>query len=144
MMFSKILVAYDGSELSKKALKMAIAFAKEDPNLFIEVVHVYQFPTVAVGEGMFTPPPSVAMEYYNHAEEIVAEAKQELEKTTTNCNVVLKEGSFAKNILDHAKETGCELILIGSRGLGGIKEYFLGSVSHQVVQHSKIPVLIVK
>lgn len=143
-MFEKILVAYDGSELSKKALKMAGNFAKENPNLQIEVVHVYQFPTVAVGEGMFTPPPTVAMEYYNHAEEVLTEAKEELAQITNNFNVVLKEGGFAKNILDHAKETGCELILIGSRGLGGIKEYFLGSVSHQVVQHSKIPVFIIK
>lgn len=143
-MFSKVLVAYDGSELAKKALQMAINFSKENPNLQIEVVHVYQIPTVAIGEGVYTPSAQAALHYLEDAEKILAEAEQAVSAATKNYNVVLKDGAFAKNILEHADETGCELILIGSRGLSGIKEYFLGSVSHNVVQKSKIPVLIVK
>jgi nucleotide-binding universal stress UspA family protein len=57
--------------------------------------------------------------------------------------VLLKGISPAYVILNHAREHGCDLIIMGSRGLTGIKE-FLGSVSHTVVQNSQVPVLIVK
>jgi nucleotide-binding universal stress UspA family protein len=47
-------------------------------------------------------------------------------------------------ILSEATQGAFDLIVIGSRGLGGFKEFVLGSVSHQVVNESKIPVLVVK
>ncbi len=143
-MFSKILVAYDGSDLAKKALQMAIKFSQENPNIGLEIVHVYQIPTVAIGEGVYTPSAQAAMNYLENAQKTLAEAEESVTGNVKNYNVTLKEGNFARNILEHANETECELILIGSRGLSGIKEYFLGSVSHNVVQKSKIPVLIVK
>ncbi|HHY74024.1 MAG TPA: universal stress protein [Bacillus bacterium] len=143
-MFSKILVAYDGSELSKKALQLAIQFAKANPNLQIEIVHVYQIPTVAIGEGVYTPSAQAALNYLENAEKVLAEAEEIVSAETKNYNAVLKDGVYARNIVEHAHETGCDFILIGSRGLSGLKEYFLGSVSHNVVQKSKIPVFIVK
>ncbi len=54
-----------------------------------------------------------------------------------------EEGPAYKVILEHAKENNSDLIIMGSRGLSGVKEY-LGSVSHYVVQHSSVPVLIIK
>lgn len=143
-MFSKILVAYDGSDLAKKALQMAIKFSQENHDIGLEIVHVYQIPTVAIGEGVYTPSAQAAMNYLENAQKTLAEAEELVTGNVKNYNVTLKEGNFARNILEHANETECELILIGSRGLSGIKEYFLGSVSHNVVQKSKIPVLIVK
>lgn len=143
-MFSKVLVAYDGSELSKKALQMAAAFSKENPSLQIEIIHVYQIPTIAIGEGVYTPTAHAAFNYYENAEKTLEEAKETISATTNNVNAVLKEGTFAKTIVDYASEAECDLVLIGSRGLSGIKEYFLGSVSHYVVQKSNVPVLIVK
>lgn len=59
-------------------------------------------------------------------------------------NVDLIQGAAAEVLLDYAKENGSDIIIIGSRGLGGIREFVLGSVSHNVVQHAQIPVLIVK
>lgn len=47
-------------------------------------------------------------------------------------------------ILKYAKENAIDIIVIGSRGLGGIREFVLGSVSHNVVQSARIPVLVVK
>ncbi len=47
-------------------------------------------------------------------------------------------------ILDFAVKNDNDVIVIGSRGLGGIREFVLGSVSHNVVQHARIPVLVVK
>lgn len=143
-MFSKILVAYDGSELAKKALQMAIKYSQENPDIGLEIVHVYQIPTVAIGEGVYTPSAQAAMNYFENAQKVVAEAEEIVSGTIKNFKITLNEGNIARNLLDHASNTGCDLILIGSRGLSGIKEYFLGSVSHNVVQKSKVPVLIVK
>jgi nucleotide-binding universal stress UspA family protein len=56
----------------------------------------------------------------------------------------LLQGSPAEVILSYAKEHGADVIVIGSRGLGGIREFVLGSVSHNVVQSARIPVLVVK
>lgn len=143
-MFSKVLIAYDGSDLAKKALQMAINFSKMNPDLGLEIVHVYQIPTVAIGDGVYTPSAQAAMNYLENAQKVLAEAEETVTGNVKNFNVTLKEGNIARNLLDHADDTECELILIGSRGLSGIKEHFLGSVSHNVVQKSKVPVLIVK
>jgi nucleotide-binding universal stress UspA family protein len=54
------------------------------------------------------------------------------------------QGDPALTICKAAKESGYDLIVMGSRGLGRFKEAVLGSVSHTVIQHSPCPVLIVK
>lgn len=56
----------------------------------------------------------------------------------------LKEGDAGKEIVKYCEEAGCDLIVMGSRGLSGLKEWWLGSVSHYVSQHTKRSVLIVK
>jgi nucleotide-binding universal stress UspA family protein len=56
----------------------------------------------------------------------------------------MMQGAPAEVILDYTKKNHNDLIVIGSRGLGGIREFVLGSVSHNVVQHARIPVLVVK
>jgi nucleotide-binding universal stress UspA family protein len=50
----------------------------------------------------------------------------------------------AKRIMEIANERECGLLLMGSRGTGGLKELLLGSVSHKIANHSDRPVLIVK
>jgi nucleotide-binding universal stress UspA family protein len=56
----------------------------------------------------------------------------------------LVEGRPADEIVETAKEGNFDLIVMGSRGLGGIKEFFLGSVSDRVADEAECPVLIVK
>ena len=56
----------------------------------------------------------------------------------------LDKGRPSDIIVAEAEDEDFDLIVMGSRGLGGIKEYILGSVSNQVVHESKSPVLIVK
>ncbi|MMZ71849.1 Stress response protein NhaX [compost metagenome] len=54
------------------------------------------------------------------------------------------QGSPAEVILSYVKKHDNDVIVIGSRGLGTIREFVLGSVSHNVVQNAKIPVLVIK
>jgi nucleotide-binding universal stress UspA family protein len=56
----------------------------------------------------------------------------------------LSEGHPADKIIELAEAEHCDLIVMGSRGLGGLKEMFLGSVSDKVADHASCPVLIVR
>jgi nucleotide-binding universal stress UspA family protein len=57
---------------------------------------------------------------------------------------MLAKGHPAGLILGVAKTEDADLIVVGSRGLGGVKGLFLGSVSNAVVQNSKVPVMVIK
>jgi nucleotide-binding universal stress UspA family protein len=143
MSFANLLVAYDGSDLSKKALSHALHLVTDNPDGHLHVVHVYQFPTLVVGEALIPSPASLDKEYYDQAENILNEAKNFL-SSYPNATFLLRQGQPAADLLEYAEQQGCDLIVMGSRGLGGIREFVLGSVSHNVVQHSKIPVLVIK
>ena len=53
-------------------------------------------------------------------------------------------GRPADEIIRYAEESGADLLVMGSRGLGALREFALGSVSHKVLTHAKCPVLVVK
>lgn len=74
---------------------------------------------------------------------VLEAAEQKLAAIDNPSHTFMKFGFASQLILEHAAEHQCDLIVIGSRGLSGIRE-FLGSVSHSVVQQSSVPVFIVK
>ena len=127
-MFDKIriLVGYDASSQSKKALKEAIVIAKHFSG-FIKVVNVCE-------KGK-----------EKEAETTIIEAKQILEKEDLTHDVSLVLGSNpAKALGIIAKQENFGLIVIGSRGLGSNLSFLLGSVSKQVVANAYCNVLVVK
>ncbi len=141
MLCRKILVAYDESEMSKKSLEKAVEIAKTEPSIEIIVLHVMKTPA----------PEFVALDAYQGLYDQVRQYGKDLLRSTESILMSLpnktqycqEEGPPAHVILNYAKDHNCDLIIMGSRGLSGIKE-FLGSVSHTVVQNSLVPVLIVK
>jgi nucleotide-binding universal stress UspA family protein len=146
LLFSKVLVAYDGSNLSKKALDKAIAIVKEKYDQLVApqliVMHVIQTPSYSYAA-------SAAPYYFNNVSHMETDTKvlDEVKfkiPATLNVTYVTSRGHPAHSILEYVQENNCDLIVMGSRGLGPIREFFLGSVSHNVVQNSKIPVLVVK
>jgi nucleotide-binding universal stress UspA family protein len=143
MPYTKILVAYDGSKASEDAIEQAIMLARDNESTQLEVIHVYNIPNIIVGEAMFTPPPEYEREIISYSQAVVEKAKNLLKDTPHN-TINLHYGNPAKVILEQAEETQCDLIVIGSKGHSGIMEFMLGSVSHNVVLHAKVPVLIVK
>jgi nucleotide-binding universal stress UspA family protein len=127
-MFDKIriIVGYDGSSQSKKALTEAIAIAKHFSGL-IKVINVYE-------KGK-----------EKEAEMTIIEAEQILEKEDVAYDVLLVLGSNpAKTLGIIAKQENFGLIVIGSRGLGSKVSFLLGSVSKQVVANANCNVLVVK
>lgn len=144
MLFSKILAAYDGSKAANKALDKAVELMKMTPGATLEVVHAFDFPRFYIAEGFAPVPAKVNQDFYELAEKTVEEVKNRLEADGVAAKVEMVQGAPAESILDYADKHGNDVIIIGSRGLGGIREFVLGSVSHNVVQHARIPVLVVK
>jgi len=144
MLFSNILLAYDGSKASNQALERAIELAKVTPDSKLHVVHAFDFPRFFIGEALAPLPASVNKDYYDLAVQTTEEVKSRLETEGLHAVVELLQGSPAEIILKYAKQHNVDVIVIGSRGLGGIREFVLGSVSHNVVQSARIPVLVVK
>jgi nucleotide-binding universal stress UspA family protein len=123
---TKIIVGYDGSEQSKKALAEAVTIAKCFSGS-IKAVTVFQ-------QGR-----------ENKAEQILSEAKQLLEKEKVEYATISILGSNpARALQSIAKEENLDLIVVGNRGLGGTASLLLGSVSRQVVTDAVCNVLVVK
>lgn len=138
MWYSKILVAYDGSAPSKKAVDIACQMAQADPAVTVVFAHALRIGASAMSgfdlDGVLLA----------NAEQ-VKEHLQKIADTLPNQTevVILKGTSPADLITTYCDKNGCDLIVMGSRGMGGVKGY-LGSVSHTVVCESKVCVLIAK
>ena len=141
--YSKILVAFDGSELSIKALNEAIAMGKENEALEIDVVTALN-PTAQISSALVYA--SILNELRKEAVDMLAGISEKLSVQLPNHKVKTKvlEGNPGNEIIEYADENDRDLIIMGSRGLNGLREWFLGSVSHAVLQRSHCPVLIVK
>lgn len=152
-MLTKILVPYDGSKFSVKALTRAMELAH---NLESEI---FLFSVVNVG---YISPPGLLRSLINSKEEKAAikkwsksvreDAEKMLKKAVKKCHSKgitasywIDQGDIAGKILDFAKDKKISLIIIGSVGLHGLgKLKTLGSVSRRVSENAKCPVLIIR
>lgn len=141
MLFRKILVAFDGSHQSRLALRKSIELTQHRPAAEIDVLYVSNVPKVWYPE---LPAASMYELESRTAQTLLAEAETALKGADRRWRTLIAEGRPAKTIVEHAVEGGYDLIIMGSRGRSGLTELFLGSVSHNVVQHSPVPVLIMK
>ena len=140
---SKTVVAYDGSELSKKALERAINLAKQDRKMELNVITV--IPTVVPAVYNYGASAVIGHEEnLKKAKEMLFEVEGKLKEIPNKTETFIIEGNPAQAIEEFAENNHADLIVMGSRGLGGLKELFLGSVSHYVVQKAKCEVFIVK
>ncbi|MGG3311060.1 universal stress protein [Paenibacillus sp. 2KB_20] len=142
-MFDKIIVAIDKAEITNKLLEATIEIARNKQTQ-VTLVNVSQ---EYVSNGMTYVPENFLEEILNEMEkaslEQLQQAKSKLKSAGINPEIVHLKGDPAHEILNYARDTEQQLIIIGSRGLRGIKEMMLGSVSHKVSQLSSCPVLIV-
>lgn len=135
MWCSKVLVAYDGSTPSAKALNLARSIGAQDETIELVFAHVVKL------YGLGTGAETVLL---NEAKSVLAEMEKLADDVPNKAHAHLLKGSSpADLLLKCAHDEGCDLIVMGSRGQGGVKG-FLGSVSYAVVQGSPIAVLIAK
>jgi nucleotide-binding universal stress UspA family protein len=141
--FTKILVGVDRSEHAQVALSQAIDIARtQKASLTVLVAYSTLMPW-----GPVAPLPQSAVDEFvegvrTEAQAIADEAKQAI-PAEVKSEVLVVDASAAGAILDQAERGGSDLIVVGSRGRGDAGSILLGSVSHAVLQHSRVPVLIV-
>ncbi|MGF7534720.1 universal stress protein [Bacillus mexicanus] len=148
-MFNKILVAIDGSDMSAKALDAAVHLANEQ-QAELSILHVGREAVVTTSSltGMTYVPEHFIEEIRGEVKKeglkILENAKENAAENDVQAETIYVNGEPAHEILNTAKERGISLIVVGSRGISGLKEIMLGSVSHKVSQLSPCPVLIVR
>lgn len=141
----RIVVGVDGSETSREALRWAadeaVARGAE-----LQVVHAWEVPAVAVGVGLSpgrrtsAPPESQQQEARHLVTDMVTE--ELTNHALRDIRPSVGRGSPASVLIDAAK--GADLLVVGSRGLGGFKGLLLGSVSTKMANHAPCPVVIVR
>lgn len=133
----RILVGIDGSEGSYKAAEYAADLAERlGAKVTLMFVISDQYTDRFIAKPTYTP-----------NEEIMAgdrfkRPKLFMEERGVACDTMVEMGNPAQSLLATG-EKGYDLIILGTRGLSAVKEFMLGSISSKVVQHSKIPVLVV-
>ncbi|MFP3224770.1 MAG: universal stress protein [Nitrososphaeria archaeon] len=138
-MFSKLLLAYDGSENSKRALNFAVEIAAAC-GAHLHVIKVVDTATL-VGLELSE---ELIEELRKRAERDVREAVDVAESRGVKAEGSVLVGDPVEVVLQQADAIGADLIVTGSRGLSTLKRVLLGSVSMGIVTGSKRPVLVVK
>ncbi len=144
MPFKKILLGYDGSESSKKALEKAIKLSKTlDAELHIVgVIKPFEFAAID-----YIPPEEIEKyeeEELKKEEVILKEAIEIAKNNGVNATFRVMEGDPAEELMTYADENGCDLIVVGKRGKGGFKRLLLGSTAGNLVKYANQSVLVVK
>jgi nucleotide-binding universal stress UspA family protein len=166
--FNHILLAYDGSEHSVAALNTAkqmsklsganitVAFVqepsmetsgkaagdttKDNPRLYYTSTYVGAMPTPGVG--VYNDAVDTHLQD-NTPDKVISEAKLRI-SSTISADYEILAGKPADELVKFAKEMNVDLIIIGNRGISGLKKLVTGSVSKKVVDEADCPVLVVK
>jgi nucleotide-binding universal stress UspA family protein len=139
-MFENILLAVDGSDHSLKAAKLAGNLARLSGGT-LWAITVYEKVPSYLGEPNLS---NVIAERTEKAEEILDEATKEIGEIPGNCESEILSGDPAETILQVVDIRNIDLIIMGTRGRGGIKSLLLGSQSHKIVSTAPCPVMLVR
>jgi len=143
-MFRNLLVAIDRSVPAERALEEAIDLARATRARLAVMTVIPPPPAPGTGSAYVAP--------INLAEEgrrIEAHCQGLLDDATAvipddiPVTKILGRGGAAEAIVERATSAGHDLVIMGSRGRGDLRSFFLGSVSHRVLQTCPVPVLVV-
>ena len=142
MAVKKIVLAFEGSDGSKKALDWTVEFAKQTES----EVHVI---TVIESIGMISlEPTSQLIDMENIREQYLAQINDATKVLCDNaaCKISNKvlEGNAADELIRYARDVKADLIVCGTHGMGNFASLLLGGVAHKLVTYAECPVLVVK
>ncbi len=142
-MYKKILVPLDGSPLAEKALVQAEGLAKvfSSEIVLFQVVHFMPI----YGSPELVAPLIVDEKHKEFAEKYLARLAKDLETKGMKARTLVKTGQqVAVEIIDFAKESGVDLIVMCTRGRSGISRWVLGSTAHKVLTRAETPILLLR
>jgi nucleotide-binding universal stress UspA family protein len=140
----RILVPVDGSDNALRAVR----YAASTKDLFREPVELHlinvQRRVASGGVRMFIPQAQLDQFYQEEGEAALKSARELLDQLGVAYRAHIAVGEEPENIARYAQEHGCQLIVMGTRGMGTISNMLLGSVSSLTIHLSPVPVLLVK
>ena len=141
-----VLVCTDGSELAGHAAKAGLALLRSDVNVIVVTVVDEEDLTLVAGTGMAggTESPEefdrINAALLAEGEQVVRELAEALGRDDVRTEVL--RGGAGQALCDFAAGVSASAIVLGTRGRGGFKRAFLGSVSDYVVRNAPCPVLV--
>ena len=137
-----IVVGVDGSESARAALRFALDEARLRGDA-VRVVGAWHVPVAVYGGAYVPPDPGLVRGLEPQMLLVLERALEETSETAADLDVetVVREGAPASMLLEEAQDA--DLLVVGSRGLGGFRGLLLGSVSQQCAHHAPCPVVIV-
>jgi nucleotide-binding universal stress UspA family protein len=147
-MYQKILVATDGSSLSRKAVRSAIELAGA---VGAEVLALYVVPRYPVSyfEGGITVSTQdiarIEKQWSDQGQAVVDGVQQAAQASGVKAKAVISKSDLvAEAIMAAAKKHKCDMIVMASHGRTGSKRILLGSETQHVLTHSSVPVLVLR
>lgn len=140
-MFNNILLAVDGSDHALNAARMAAQLARSMDSAELRIAVVYDSIPPLLGDPDFQ---IVLNARLDETEKILQSAVKAVGEVPSTVSTETIAGDPAEAIIKIADTRKCDLIVMGSRGLGRLAGLVLGSVSQKVVSHAPCPVLIVR
>ena len=144
-MFKHLLVPVDGSDISKKSLKKVAELAKAD-GAAVTLVYVSDplppmvYSDSTMGYGITAKDHKKVCEAY--AKDVFKKAVTQLGSGVNAKSLHIANAVLAEGILEAAKKAKADVIVMASHKRTGIKSVLLGSETHEVIVHSKLPVLV--
>jgi nucleotide-binding universal stress UspA family protein len=143
-MFKHLLLPTDGSELSEAAIRKGVQFAK---TINAKVTGFYVMPEFHVftyrTEMLEDTKEQFAKDCRAHADRFLAVIERAAKAAGVACDTALATSDHTyEAIIKAAEEKKCDLIMMASHGRSGVQGLLLGSETHKVLTHSKIPVLV--
>ena len=145
-MFSRILVAVDGSPEAERALDCAIELTKKQGSAKLIILHVIlqRLYAVTPSEPGVLAPTVFVSEMQAEGEKILKEAEERASAEGIAYERKMAQGIPAEEIIKTAQTEHVDLVVMGSRGLTEVRAFLFGSVSDKVCHRVKCPALIVK
>jgi len=147
-MYKKILVATDGSPLSKKAVRSAIDLAATVGAELVALYVVPRYPVSYFEGGVTISSQDVARiekQWTDKGEAVVEAVRTAAEAEGIKSRAVVSRSDLvAESILSAVKKYKCDLVVMASHGRRGLKRILLGSETQHVLTHSSVPVLVLR
>jgi nucleotide-binding universal stress UspA family protein len=138
--YGSILVPFDGSESSKKAMKRACDLSKLDG---AEIAAVYVIPRYEEMVEFFRTA-SIEKSLHLEAQKILDKAKELASGEGVSITTIMEQGHAGDKIVEIARKQGNDLIVMGTCGWSGVNKAIMGSSTERVITHATCPILVVR
>lgn len=144
----KMLVAYDGSDASKKAIEMVNKCANQD-----DIITLLTVVPAELAESSFTKMllPTIDLStivksgsFKDKARDSLSKVLKEIKHYVGKVDIIVEDGDPADEILITAKKVEADIIILGYKGYGKEGRFLLGSVTDKVVRHASVSVMVVR